>query len=146
MSQAQAQVTNTVEAAKDIELTSQPSLQKCGEPINHVQDFKYLGCKMASGQESLDIVKKQLFNNNMLADCTDLCVNQVMSSLEYCLTTTCFQYDGQFYQHFKGADMGSLVPPITTNLFMEDFKTKSAGFLYPTRRGSPGTMSMVPLW
>ena len=61
ISHAQAQLTSTVEAAKDLLIISasrtkymtatchqQPSLQVCGKPINHVADFKYLGSKIAS--------------------------------------------------------------------------------------------------
>ena len=64
---AQAQLTHTAEAAKDLGLiisvlkteymtancNPQPSLQVYGEPINHVTDFKYLGSKMASAASDL---------------------------------------------------------------------------------------------
>ena len=57
-----------------------------------------------------------------------------MSLLEYCLTTTYFQYDGQFYQQLEGAAMGSLVSPLTANMFMEDFETKAlASYSNPPR-------------
>ena len=57
-----------------------------------------------------------------------------MSLLEYCLTTTYFQYDGQFYRQLEGAAMGSPVSPITANLFMEDFETKAlASYPNPPR-------------
>ena len=85
-------------------------------------------------QESLAIIKERLSNDNTLADRTDLSVDQVMSLLEYCLTTTYFQYDGQFYQQLEGAAMGSPVSPITANLFMEDFETKAlASYPNPPR-------------
>ena len=85
-------------------------------------------------QESLTIIKDRLNNDNTLSDRTDLSVEQIMSLLEYCLTTTYFQYDGQFYQQLEGAAMGSPVSPITANLFMEDFETKAlASYPNPPR-------------
>ena len=85
-------------------------------------------------QESLVIIKDRLNNDNTLSDRTDLSVDQIMILLEYCLTTTYFHYDGQFYQQLEGAAMGSPVSPITANLFMEDFETKAlASYPNPPR-------------
>ncbi|XP_071491393.1 uncharacterized protein [Diadema antillarum] len=76
-------------------------------------------------KESLSIIKERLRNDTSLMDRTELSVEQIMNLLEYCLTTTYFQYDGEFYQQLEGAAMGSPVSPITANLFMEDFESKT---------------------
>ena len=64
---AQAQLTRTAAAAEDLGLiisvpkteymtvncSSHPTLQVYGKCINHVSDFKYLGCRMASSYKDL---------------------------------------------------------------------------------------------
>ncbi|XP_071476530.1 uncharacterized protein [Diadema antillarum] len=76
-------------------------------------------------KESLSIIKERLRNDTSLVDRAELSVEQIMNLLEYCLTTTYFQYDGEFYQQLENAAMGSPVSPITANLFMEDFESKA---------------------
>ena len=67
---AQAQLTRTAAAAEDLGLiisvpkteymtvncSSHPTLQVYGKCINHVSDFKYLGCRMASSYKDLTLV------------------------------------------------------------------------------------------
>ena len=67
ISQAQAQLSKTAEAAADLSLVisapkteyvtvncnPQPTLQVYGYPINHVSDFRYLGSMVASGSSDL---------------------------------------------------------------------------------------------
>ena len=71
LSQAQATLTSTAEAAKELGLIMsvpkreyitancrpQLSLQVYGEPINHVTDFKYLGSKMASAANDFKAIQ-----------------------------------------------------------------------------------------
>ena len=49
----------------------------------------------------------------------------VIAGSEYCLTTTYFQYGGEYYQQREGAAMGSPLSPIVANIFMEDFENKA---------------------
>ena len=67
ISQAQAQLSKTAEAAADLGLVicapkteyvtvnciPQPALQGYGDPINHVSDFRYLFSMVASGSSDL---------------------------------------------------------------------------------------------
>ena len=67
ISQAQAQLTKTAEAAADLGLVisapktehmtvnckPQPALQVYGDPINHVSDFRYPGSMVATGSSNL---------------------------------------------------------------------------------------------
>ena len=67
LSQAQAQLSKTAEAATDLGLVisapnteyvtvnckPQPAFQVYGDPINHVSDFRYLGSTVASGSSDL---------------------------------------------------------------------------------------------
>ena len=80
-------------------------------------------------QESLSIIKERLRNDSTLPEPTKLSIDQIMNLLEFCLTTTYFQYDGEYYQQLEGASMGSPVSPIVANLFMEDFKRKALASL-----------------
>ena len=52
-------------------------------------------------------------------------VNSITCLLEFCLKSTYFTYQGQHYQQFEGAAMGSPISPIVANLFMEDFEQKA---------------------
>ena len=95
-------------------------------------------------QESLAIIKERLCNDNTLADRTDLSVDQVMSLLEYCLTTTYFQYDGQFFNNLKAQPWGRRCHPLLPTCLWKILKQKR-WLPVPTRLGSGGAMSMIPL-
>ena len=82
-------------------------------------------------QESIRIIKERLTNDTSLQTRTSMSVDQITQLLEYSLTTTYFQYDGEYYQQTEGAAMGSPVSPIVANLFMEAFESKALSS-YPT--------------
>ena len=67
----------------------------------------------------------RLKDDTTLHERTNLSVEQIMSLLEYTLTTTYFHYDNVCYQQIEGAAMGSPVSPIVTSLFVEDFEQKA---------------------
>ena len=48
-----------------------------------------------------------------------------MTLLELCLNSTYFIYRGQYFQQKQGAAMGSPVPPIVANLYMEYFEKEA---------------------
>ena len=50
---------------------------------------------------------------------------RVLKLLEFCLGTTYFIYDGDYYQQKHGAAMGSPVSPIIANIYMESFEQKA---------------------
>ena len=44
---------------------------------------------------------------------------------EICLRSTFFSFQGEFYEQVSGVAMGSPLPPIVANLFMENFEKKA---------------------
>ena len=75
--------------------------------------------------ETINIIEERLHNDVTLPERTDLSVDQIVELLRFLLTTTYFQYDGEFYNQLEGAAMGSPVSPLTANIFMEDFECKT---------------------
>ena len=64
-------------------------------------------------QNTLDIIKE---SHKISADFFPL--------IEHCLTSTYFQFQGEFYEQTSGTAMGSPISPIIANIFMEDFENK----------------------
>ena len=61
-------------------------------------------------------------------------VEQVINLLKFCLKTTCFQFQGRFFEQLQGAATGSPISPIMANLYMEDFDIKAINIAeYPPR-------------
>jgi hypothetical protein len=85
-------------------------------------------------QESLDIIKQRLNDDETLRERTSLSVNSICELLACCLNTTYFTFEGRFFQQTEGAAMGSPVSPIVANLFMEHFEQKAlSSFHTPPR-------------
>ena len=76
-------------------------------------------------KEAINIIGDILRNDDTLSQRTDLSVKQVLGLLEYCLTTTYFQYACEFYEQVEGAAMGSPLSPLVANLFMEHFEQRA---------------------
>ena len=85
-------------------------------------------------QESVDIIRRRLENDNTLQQRTTLSVDHICELLDCCLTTTYFTFEGQFYQQKEGAAMGSPVSPIVANLFMEDFEERALALFHTPPR------------
>ena len=49
----------------------------------------------------------------------------VFKLLEFCLNSTSFVFQGQYYQQMEGAAMGSPLSPIVANIFMEQFEKEA---------------------
>ena len=45
--------------------------------------------------------------------------------LEFCLESTCFTFQGRYFEQQEGAAMGSPISPIVANLYMERFEKKT---------------------
>ena len=73
----------------------------------------------------LDIIKERLANDQDLHKRTTMSVNQIIKLLEFCLNSTSFVYQGQFYQQIPGPAMGSPLSPIVANIFMEKFEEEA---------------------
>ena len=52
-------------------------------------------------------------------------VNHIIKLLEFCLNSTSFIYQGQFYQQIEGAAMGSPLSSIVANIYMEKFEEEA---------------------
>ena len=46
-------------------------------------------------------------------------IDDIILLLEFCLKSTYFSFQGQFFEQVEGAAMGSPVSPIVANLYME---------------------------
>lgn len=64
--------------------------------------------------ETLDIIKRSgHLDKNLLP------------LVKHCLTSTYFQFQGEFYEQTSGAAMGSPISPIIANIFMEHFENET---------------------
>ena len=73
----------------------------------------------------LNIIKQRLANDNDLHKRTTMSMSHIINLLEFCLNSTSFVYQGQFYQKLDGAAMGSPLSPIVANIFMEKFEEEA---------------------
>ena len=73
----------------------------------------------------VNIIKNKLANDKDLQQRTTMAIQHIISLLEFCLRSTCFVFQGQYYEQIEGAAMGSPLSPIVANIFMEDFETKA---------------------
>ena len=76
-------------------------------------------------QPVLNIIKNKLENDQQLQQRTSMSVSQVTSLLEYCLRSTYFVFQGEYYEQLEGAAMGSPLSPIIANIYMEEFETRA---------------------
>ena len=54
-----------------------------------------------------------------------MCIQQIVTLLEFCLKNTYFLFQGKYYEQVYGAAMGFSISPLIANLFMEEFKVKT---------------------
>ena len=76
-------------------------------------------------QPVLNIIKNKLENDQQLQQRTSMSVSQITSLLEYCLRSTYFVFQGEYYEQLEGAAMGSPLSPIIANIYMEEFETRA---------------------
>ena len=77
---------------------------------------------MASSQK---IIQKLLEEDHTLPQRTTMTVKNITCLLEFCLTSTYFTFQEDFYEQVEGAAMGSPLSPIVANLYMEDFEMRA---------------------
>ena len=56
---------------------------------------------------------------------TTMAIQHIISLLEFCLRSTCFVFQGKYYEQVEGVAMGSPLSAIVANIFMKDFETKA---------------------
>ena len=76
-------------------------------------------------QPSIHIVQNRLQQDTTLPQRTSMSIPQIISLLEFCLTHTCFLFQGKYYEQVQGAAMGSPISPLIANIFMEEFEVKA---------------------
>ena len=74
---------------------------------------------------TLEIIQKRLTEDPDLHNRTSMNIQQIVNLLEFCLNSTNFMFQGQFYQQMEGAAMGSPLSPIIANIFMEHFEKQA---------------------
>ena len=76
-------------------------------------------------QPVVNIIQQKLANDKDLQQRTIMSIKHIISLLEFCLKSTCFVFQGQYYEQVEGAAMGSPLSPIVANIFMEKFETEA---------------------
>ena len=71
------------------------------------------------------IIKQLLDQDQELQQRTSLSIENILSLLEFCITSTYFSFQGKFYEQLEGAAMGSPLSPIVANLYMESFEVEA---------------------
>ena len=71
-------------------------------------------------------------------------VSDIILLVEFCLKSTYFSFQDQFYEQVEGAAMGSPVSPIVANLYMEYLEQKALSTA-PNPLGSGASLWMTPL-
>ena len=74
---------------------------------------------------ALAIIKDLLEQDDTLWNRTVLLVQNNTEHLVFCLHNTYFSFQNKFYEQVEAALMGSLVCPIVTNLYMENFEREA---------------------
>ena len=75
-------------------------------------------------QPVVNIIQQKLANDKDLQHRTNMSIKHI-SLLEFCLRSTCFVFQGQYYKQAEGVAMGSPLSPIVANIFMEKFETEA---------------------
>ena len=71
-------------------------------------------------KRTLAVVKSKLESDGSLSERTPLSAAEITDLLEICLTSNYFSFRGKYYRLADGVAMGSPVPSVVANLFMED--------------------------
>ena len=73
-------------------------------------------------QPVLNIIQQRLQD---LQNRTSMSIKHIINLLEFCLNSTSFVFQGQYYQQMEGAAMGSPLSPIVANIIMEQFEKEA---------------------
>ena len=73
----------------------------------------------------LEIIEDKLNEDKDLPQRTSMNTRHIIRLLEFCLRSTYFVFQGQYYEQTEGAAMGSPLSPIIANIYMEHFETSA---------------------
>ena len=136
--------TATYNTAKELARILKPLV---GTSIHHVQNTRYFieqikDVRLKDGESivsydvtslftsvpikpTLDIIQQRLTKDQDLHKRTSMTIQQIISLLDFCLNSTGFMFQGQYYQQMEGAAMGNPLNPIIANIFMECFEEEA---------------------
>ena len=75
-------------------------------------------------QPALIFIEKLLEEKPGLLERTSMTVKNIICLLEFCLRSTYFTFQNQYYEQVEGAAMHSPISPIVASLYMENFETR----------------------
>ena len=73
----------------------------------------------------LHIIRSKLEQDADLSNRTSMTADNILELPGFCLNNTYFVFQEVFYEHTKGAAMGSPISPIVANIFMEAFEKRA---------------------
>ena len=94
--------------------------QDSGVNSNDVVSLYQCSCQEGDGSHQEELEDKTLSDQTNDAE-------DVMSILEFVMSTTYFQFDGQYYQQVHGASMGSPVSVVASDMLMEYLEEETMG-------------------
>ena len=134
----------TYQTSKEVARILRPLVGKSIHHVKNTQDFLgsikgiHLGkdqCMMSYDVKALftsvptkkasNIIKQMLEEDQELSQRTALTIENIISLLEFCITSTYFSFQGKFYEQVEGAAMGSPLSPIVANIYMESFEVEA---------------------
>ena len=133
----------TYQTAKEVARILKPLVGKSEYHVINTQDFIesikgiHLGrdqCMVSYDVKALftsepttkacNIIKQKLKEDTELNQRTSLTID-IISLLEFCITSTYFSFQGKYYEQVEGAAMGSPLSPIVANIYMEHFEVEA---------------------
>ena len=134
----------TYQTSKEVARILKPLVGKSEHHVKNTQDFIesikgiHLGedqCMVSYDVKALFtsvpttkaciIIKQRLEEDTELNQRTSLSIDNIISLLEFCITSTYFSFQGKFYEQVEGAAMGSPLSPIVANIYMENFEVEA---------------------
>ena len=134
----------TYQAAKELSKILKPLVGKSPHHVHNNEDFlQYLkGIQLGPDeviisydvkvlftsvpiQPALTIIEILLEEDPGLQERTLMTVKNIICLLEFCLKSTYFTFQNQYYEQVEGAAVGSPISPIVANLSMENFETRA---------------------
>ena len=136
--------TVTYQTSKEVARILKPLVGRSPHHVRNTQDFIeqikgiHLGkdqCMMSYDVKALftsvpvpktiTIIKQLLEEDLTLHQRTSLSIENILSLLEFYITSTYFSFQGKFFEQLEGAAMGSPLSPIVANLYMESFEVEA---------------------
>ena len=134
----------TYQTSKEVARILKPLVGKSEHHVKNTQDFIesikgiHLGedqCMVSYDVKALFtsvpttkaciIIKQGLEEDPELNQRTSLSIDNIISLLEFCITSTYFSFQGKFYEQVEGAAMGSPLSPIVANIYIKNFEVEA---------------------